>query len=244
MGGAASKGLAKSGQGLGQRGQDAGADAVAGELLVRVAGVFHPRLALTLQPFAQCRAWHSQPRAVPGQALPVPVGGHAGQTGQACATRQGQQQGFDLVIGVLGQGDITHLRPFGLNGLGQRGITGLARSVFGALARSVTGLHPAHSQRHPQRQTQCLAMRLETIGSGLQAVVDVHRPHLSWPATGTGHEQRCGVGTATQSDGKRKARTETSQGLFGRGCPMRRHGESLRPRSGFHSRLICPLWCR
>jgi hypothetical protein len=29
-------------------------------------------------------------------------------------------------------------------------------------------------------------MRLETIGCGLQAVVDVHRPHLSWPAAGTG----------------------------------------------------------
>jgi len=149
--------------------------------------------------------------------MPLPVGGHAGQTGQACATRQGQQQGFDLVIGVLGQGDIVHLGPFGLNGLGQRGITGLARSVFGALARSVTSLHPAHSQRHPQRQTQGAAMRLKAIGSGLQAMVDVHRPHLSWPAAGTGQEQRGGVGSATESDRQRKAWAETSQGLFGGG---------------------------
>jgi len=42
-----------------------------------------------------------------------------------------------------------------------------------------------------------LAMRLETIGCGLQAVVDVHRPHLSWPATSTGQEQRGRVGPAT-----------------------------------------------
>jgi hypothetical protein len=60
-------------------------------------------------------------------------------------------------------------------------------------------------------------MRLETIGCGLQAVVDVHRPHLPGPAASAGQEQRDRVGPATQSDGKRKARAETSQGLFGRG---------------------------
>ena len=37
-------------------------------------------------------------------------------------------------------------------------------------------------------------MRFKRVSRHLQAVVNVHRPHLPGPATGTGQEQRGGVG--------------------------------------------------
>jgi hypothetical protein len=78
----------------------------------------------------------------------------------------------------------------------------------------MAGLNTAHQQRQAQMFTQCAAMRFKAIGGILQAVVDVHRPHLPRPAPGASQKQGGGVGTATEGDRKRKARAETSQGLF------------------------------
>jgi hypothetical protein len=61
---------------------------------------------------------------------------------------------------------------------------------------------------------QITAMRLKSIGRILQAVVNVHRPHLPRPAAGAGQEQGGRVGTAAEGHCKRKARAEISQGLF------------------------------
>jgi len=57
-------------------------------------------------------------------------------------------------------------------------------------------------------------MHFKVIGSGLQAMVDVHCPHLPRPAPGTGQKQRRGIGATTEGHCKRKARAEVSQGLF------------------------------
>jgi hypothetical protein len=75
-------------------------------------------------------------------------------------------------------------------------------------------LHPAHRQRHAQLLAQRTAMGFKSICRILQAVVNVHRPHLPRPTAGAGQQQSRGVGTATESHNKRKARAEISQGLF------------------------------
>jgi hypothetical protein len=53
----------------------------------------------------------------------------------------------------------------------------------------MASVYPAHSQRHVQLLAQVTAMGFKTIGGGLQAVVDVHRPHLPWPTLGTCQQQ-------------------------------------------------------
>jgi hypothetical protein len=98
------------------------------------------------------------------------------------------------------------LQPARHNGLGGRRLRGFGRGV----AR----LTRAHRQWHPEREAQRTAMRFKTIGGGLQAVVNVNRPHLPGPAPCAGQKQRGRVGTATEGHRKRKARAEISQGLF------------------------------
>ena len=164
MGGTAGKGLTKSGQGFGQGGQHAGADAVAGEAFVGVAGVFDPAMALALNPRAQGRAGHRQKRPVPIETLTLPMRGHAGQAGQARATRQGDQQSFHLVVGMLGECDAVHLGPLALHCFGQSRITCFAGSVFGALALGMARLHLSHGQRHVQLLAQRSAMRFKRVG--------------------------------------------------------------------------------
>jgi hypothetical protein len=53
--------------------------------------------------------------------------------------------------------------------------------------------------------------------------VNVNRPHLTWPALGAGQQQGHRIGATTQGHSKRKARTELSQGLFGRFGGVLRH---------------------
>jgi hypothetical protein len=98
------------------------------------------------------------------------------------------------------------------------------------------GLNTPHHQRHLQLQASGLALGLKIIGGGLQAMVHMHRPHLPGPTLCTGEQQGGGVGPTTESDHKRKARAEFSQGLF----------ESLShvPSLTAHLPLICWLWCR
>ena len=149
---------------------------------------------------------------------------HAGQARQTGPPRQGEQQGFHLVIGVLGQRHIAHIWPLTLHSLGQGQVAGLSGSILGALARRMPGLHAAHAQGHIPLLTDLLAVALEVVGCRLQSMVNVHRPHLPRPALGTGQQQSGRVGTTTEGHHKRKARAEISQGLF----EGQRHGcESL-----------------
>jgi DNA-binding transcriptional regulator YdaS (Cro superfamily) len=105
----------------------------------------------------------------------------------------------------------------GLQGLLKGCIAGLAGRIFRAVAWRVLGIHVLHRQRNGQFITQFLAARCKLIGRALQAMVHMHCPHLPWPTLCTGEQQGSRVGSSTKSDHKRKARAETSQGLFGGG---------------------------
>jgi hypothetical protein len=61
---------------------------------------------------------------------------------------------------------------------------------------------------------QLAAVRLEIIGRRLQAMVDVHRPHLPGPTPSASQQQRSGVGPTTQCHSQRQARAEINQRLF------------------------------
>ena len=73
---------------------------------------------------------------------------HRRQAGQAGAPAQGQQQGFNLVVGMLGQQHRPQRQCAGL--LRQRGITGGAGGIFGALPGLVAGVDMADVQGHTQ----------------------------------------------------------------------------------------------
>ena len=148
------------------------------------------------------------------QALPLPMRRHAGQAGQARATRQGDQQSFHLVVGMLGQRNVVHLGPLVWHRFGQGRITCFSGSFFWALTRSMACLHLSYGQRHIQLLAQRSAMRFKRVSRILQAVVNVHRPHLPRPAAGAGPQQSRGVGPTAEGHRKRKARAEVSQGLF------------------------------
>jgi hypothetical protein len=115
---------------------------------------------------------------------------------------------------MLGQRDVLHLGPLAWHRFGQGCITCFAGSVFRALTRGMACLHPSHGQRHAQLLAQRSAMRFKRVSRHLQAVVNVHRPHLPRPAAGAGQQQSRGVGPTAEGHRKRKARAEISQGLF------------------------------
>jgi hypothetical protein len=56
-------------------------------------------------------------------------------------------------------------------------------------------------------------MLLEAVGGVLQAVVDVHRPHLPWPLHGAGCEQCGGVGAAAEGYCQGESWGEGGEGL-------------------------------
>jgi hypothetical protein len=79
---------------------------------------------------------------------------HASQTGQACTTRERQQQSLHLVISMLSQGHVFDLStPIVLQRLSQRSVTGLTSCIFWALTDCVSGVDPLHHQWHVQAFT-------------------------------------------------------------------------------------------
>jgi hypothetical protein len=120
---------------------------------------------------------------------PHALGRHGSQAGQTGPARQGQQHGFGLVIGMLGQQHMAQttapmLLQHGLNAH----ISGVAGGFFGAFTAGVVGLHVVHHQGHLPARAQGLAMLGEGVCSGLQAVVDVHRLDLPRPALGASEQ--------------------------------------------------------
>jgi len=171
-----------------ERGQHKGADAVACEVLILIAGVFDPRLSTQTQPLAQVGASDLQPRTVPLQTQPLPARRHARQSRQATTAGQGNQQSFDLVIGMLGHRHIGHIGPGIPNCTGDGLVTGLTSSLLRALARSSTGVYMLHRQRHLKALTEFAAKRFKFVGRSLQAMVNMDRPHLAWPTFCTGDQ--------------------------------------------------------
>ena len=101
VGRTACKGVAKLRKGGGERRQQLRPDAVAREPFVDIGRIFNPGFMALAQPVADGRPGDSQKGSVPGQPVALPVLRHGRQAGQPGATRQCQQDGFDLIIRVL-----------------------------------------------------------------------------------------------------------------------------------------------
>ena len=160
-----------------------------------------------------------------GQLVAPPACRHRGQPRQPRTARQSQQDGFDLIVGVLRQSYVIDsiLWPLGAGNGVKRLVTGTPGGIFRAFTARCAGIDAPNSQRYTQAGAQGLAMVLETVGCRLQAVMYVHRAHLTGPLLGTGQQQGGRIGAAAERHGQRQAGLETSQRL-GQGLT---HGESL-----------------
>ena len=88
------------------RGQGFAAQPVAQQGSVGVAAVFHPCQLVFLGVGEQLGAGNSEEGAPQTDALiQRPQGWHGGKCAQPAAAQGGQQQGFGLVIGMVGKGD-------------------------------------------------------------------------------------------------------------------------------------------
>jgi hypothetical protein len=76
-----------------------------------------------------------------------------------------------------------------LHRFGQRRVSRFAGGVFGALTGGMARVYPTNSQRHGQLLAEVTAMGFKSIGSVLQAMVDVDRPHLPRPTPHTRQQQ-------------------------------------------------------
>ncbi|OQB98411.1 MAG: hypothetical protein BWX79_03319 [Alphaproteobacteria bacterium ADurb.Bin100] len=244
MGRTAGKGLAKVRERRFDGRQQACPDAVAGEPYIGIAGVFHPCLAARDQPVTDSRAGHRQQRAVEGQAAPLPASRHGRQAGQARAARQGQQDGLDLIVRMLGNRNVfdSNIGPFHAGNCLKSFVSCLAGGIFGACAAPVPRVHPAHGQWHTQACAQRLAVQLEAISRRLKAMVNVHGAHLPGPFFGAGQQQRGGICAAAERNRQGQAGMECSQCLR-QGLA---HGGSSgaggsRARGGL---TCCRPWCR
>jgi hypothetical protein len=136
-------------------------------------------------------------------AMAIHDGWHRGQTWQTCPTRQRQQQGFYLVVCVLGQGHVFDLStPVVLQRLGQRTVAGLTGSIFWAFTGGMRRVHALHHQRYVHARTQRHAMRLKAISRSLQTMVNMYRMHLTRPTGGAGNQQGGGIGPAAERHGE------------------------------------------
>ena len=163
---------------------------------------------------------------------------HGRQARQASTARQGEQHGFGLVVGMLGQHHMAQATaPMLLQYSSDACIPRVAGGFFGALAAGVLGLHTVHHQGHLPACAQGLAMLGKVVGRCLQAVVDVHRPDLPRPALGASDQHGAGVGPTAQ--GHHQGR-QMVQGLQGLGQRVIGWGGA-----GAHPGLIgLRLWCR
>ncbi len=102
-----------------------------------------------------------------------------GQARHPCPTRQGQRQGFHLVIGMLGQGNAGRGCAKALRACYHQGaVTVVARSLFRALSRAGPRIHMRYRQRHLQCSAAGAAMRCKPIGRRLQAMVHMDGHNL------------------------------------------------------------------
>ena len=164
--------------------------------------------------------------------------------GQARAARQGQQDGLDLIVRMLGNRNVfdSNIGPFHAGNCLKSFVSCLAGGIFGACAAPVPRVHPAHGQWHTQACAQRLAVQLEAISGRLKAMVNVHGAHLPGPFFGAGQQQRGGIGTAAERNRQGQAGMECSQCLR-QGLA---HGGSSgaggsRARGGL---TCCRPWCR
>ena len=125
----------------------------------------------------------SQQRAHEADAEALKPGWHTGQARHTGAAAERQQQGFNLIVGMLREGDGGNSKRQRL--VGQRPIADFAGSVFRTFAAGVFGLHLHHMQRNTDGGASRLAMSHEIISRRLQPVMNMNGNY-------TPGELRCG----------------------------------------------------
>ena len=86
-----------------------------------------------------------------------------------------------------------------------------ARGIFGALTGRMPCVDAPRVQRHLQRRAHGAAMRLESVGRGLQPVVHVDRVDAARPAQHGGMQQSRRIGAAAEGDAQRCGQLERLQ---------------------------------
>jgi hypothetical protein len=142
---------------------------------------------------------------VKAKSVALPVGRHGAEACQARAAAESEQQGFSLVVRVLGQRNIAHGQALArlLAHFNEGAVAGAACGLFGALARLVASIHPAYPKRHAQGIAKRLPMAHKVICCGLQTVMNVQCEHLTRPPPGASMQQGAGVCSATVGHCKR-----------------------------------------
>ena len=146
-------------------------DAVAREPRVGVGRVFHHRDADLARPSRECLRADRQQRPHEHHAFALEHRRHRREPREAGATAQGEQQGLDLVVGMLAEQD--RLQAGVARSPRERLVARVARGVLRAFAGRVARGDAAHLQGHVQLRAHLLAVLLERIGRILQTVVDV-----------------------------------------------------------------------
>jgi hypothetical protein len=122
-------------------------------------------------------------------AITLPMPGHGRKPWQPRASAERQKDGFDLIIGVLGERQrswMRHVRviPDGpaLNSkLSKCAVARPSGGIFRALARLGAGVDTTNSQPYFQPLANAFAVALEVISRGLQSVMNMNRSDLTWP---------------------------------------------------------------
>ena len=137
---------------------------------------------------------------------------------QTSAPAERQQQGFNLIIGMLGHGNGCERRLLGIamGQLQQALVACNAGRILRALTTGVSGLHVPDAQRQAQAFAQTLAMLLECECSRLQAVVDMQGMYLARPPACAQHQQGARVGAAAQCHSQRQRGMKVHHRLFQR----------------------------
>ena len=145
------------------------AQEVAVEILAGVAGVVDPGQTVFARiGFQRVARVVEQRTPEPARFEPAPRP-HRAQAFGARAAQRAQQEGFGLVVAMVGEGE----RLSRHHRLRESRVAGLSRGGFGAVASVATHLDAHDRQRQVPLCADVFAMRGPGIGLGLQAVVDV-----------------------------------------------------------------------
>ena len=158
---------------LPQRGQDFEAQVVAVEATIQVRGVLLPAQALRAGPCAEfvAREFEQRPR-VPCRGAEAAERRHARDRAQPASAQPLQQDGLELVVGVVGgEQHLTRFEPGR-----ERGIASFAGCSLRTLARIQVDGDPDFVAGDAVRVRQLTARTRPLRGIGMQRMIDVDGP--------------------------------------------------------------------
>jgi hypothetical protein len=154
-----------------QQWQHVQAQEIAVGLVAGIAGVVNPVQRLRLRIGQQRGARNLQQRAPHRTGGKRRLAADCGQPIHPGPAQGAQQEGFGLVVAVMGQGQLFARAQ----GAGERIAAGMARGRFQAVAAVAGHVDADHLQVDVPGRADRLAMLRPRVGSRLQAMVHVHR---------------------------------------------------------------------